>query len=160
MHTFDSFNIKNANIMATKIIASVTINAPVSKVWQKFMDPDSLKYWLSGFISIQHLSGEPGKSGSKSKMIFLERKKEMTVHEEVVKVIEGTEYAFKIVHPSLFIYNHVYLSANNGQTILRQETEMHPQQFMLKIIMPLMKGSMKQRTLKDLQRFRKFIESN
>ena len=34
---------------------TITINKPVEKVWELFMNPDNLKHWLTGFVSSEHI---------------------------------------------------------------------------------------------------------
>ena len=146
--------------MATTLRTYVTVKAPAEQVWKILMDPGKLPGWLTGFISIQHLSGEPGKAGSKSKMVFLQRGKKMEVQEEVVKVNPHREYIFKIVHPSMFTYNSIGLSVNGGETSLEQVSELHPQNFLVKLVMPFMKNNLRKVMQHDLNKLKNIIENN
>lgn len=80
--------------MANSVKVTVTVNAPVEKVWDIFMNPDHLKHWLPGFVSIQHLDGTIGKEGSTSKLKFIERGKELEVIEKVLFVNPMQQYSF------------------------------------------------------------------
>lgn len=44
----------------------VIIDKPRDEVIQLFDNPKNLQYWQKGFISFEHISGEPGKPGSES----------------------------------------------------------------------------------------------
>lgn len=48
----------------------VMINLPRQRVIELFDDPDSLQKWQPGLKSFEHLSGEPGQPGSKSKLVY------------------------------------------------------------------------------------------
>ena len=80
--------------MANIIKVTTNINQPVEKAWELFMDPGNLQHWLTGFVSAEHLSGNPGEAGSVSKLKFLERGKVMEVTETVSIVKPNQQYAF------------------------------------------------------------------
>ena len=77
---------------------TITINQPVEKVWEIFMNPDNLKYWLTGFVSAEHIQGKYWKTGSVSKLKFMERGKVMEVTETVLTAKPNQQYAFKMKH--------------------------------------------------------------
>ena len=53
-----------------KYIVETEIDQPIEKVIELFDNPDNMKYWMEGLISFEHLSGEPGLPGAKSKLLF------------------------------------------------------------------------------------------
>ena len=48
----------------------IIVNLPRSKVIELFDNQDNLKKWMKGLQSFEHISGEQGKAGSKSKFVF------------------------------------------------------------------------------------------
>ena len=85
--------------MANLTKVTVTINQPVEPVWDKLMNPDNLKFWLTGFISAEHVSGELGKVGAISKLKFKERGKEMEVTETEEKLAHLEDELFVMLAP-------------------------------------------------------------
>ena len=67
-----------------KFICSVNINLPRTKVIELFDNSDNLKQWQDGFISFEHISGEPGKKGAKSQMRYKIGKREIELIETII----------------------------------------------------------------------------
>lgn len=53
-----------------KFTCSININKPKLDVVKHFEDPEALKQSQKGFQSIDHLSGNKGEAGAKSKLIY------------------------------------------------------------------------------------------
>ena len=62
-------NHKNAAIKM-KYVCTIEINQPLEKVVELWSNENNFAAWQDGFQSIEHLSGEPGTKGAKSKIIF------------------------------------------------------------------------------------------
>lgn len=147
-------------IMAKISKVTVSINAPVEKVWKIFMDPDSLKHWLTGFVSVEHLTGNPGEKVSTSKLKFIEHGKEIEVIETVLMIEPEKLYMFSIYNDKFMVENEVLLTSYGERTELTQSTKLFPKVFFLKLMAPIITPSMKRKTLNDLMKLKKFIESN
>ena len=53
-----------------KYTCKLGISLPRERVVELFDDPDNLTQWMEGLQSFEHLSGEPGRPGAKSRLIF------------------------------------------------------------------------------------------
>lgn len=53
-----------------RYVTTLTIDLPRAKVLELFDNTQNLKKWQKGLISYEHLSGEPGKVGSKAKLNY------------------------------------------------------------------------------------------
>lgn len=142
---------------ATK--ATVTVNAPGEKVWDIFMNPDYLKHWLPGFVSIEHLDGAVGKKGSTSKMKFIERGKELEVIEKVLFVDPMQQYSFEMQHETWNALTDVRFISIGQVTEIIQAVQFTPKGLFMKLMMSLMKGAMKKKMTNDLEKLKEFIES-
>jgi hypothetical protein len=63
---------------------SVEIDLPVEKIVRLFDNDENLKEWQGGFISIEQISGIPGESGAKSRIIFQTGKHRMELMETIL----------------------------------------------------------------------------
>ena len=144
--------------MANSIKVTVTVNAPVDKVWDVFMNSDHLKHWLTGFVSSEHLTGSIGEAGSTSKLTLLERGKELEVVEKVLHVVPQQQYSFNMQHKSLNSLIDVRFISVGQLTEIIQAVQYSPKGIFMKLMMPLMKGQMKKRMATDLQKLKVFIE--
>ena len=145
--------------MAVQIKSTIRTNATTEKVWDVFMNPDNLKFWLTDFISLTHTSGKVGEPGSTYKMKFKEGEKEIEVTEEVLKITPNKQYTFKMVHNSFESENEITLESFVEYTEFIQTIQFTPKEFFMRLIMPLLKGVMKKRTESELIKLKELIES-
>ncbi len=145
--------------MATLTKVTITINQPIETVWDKLMDPDNLKFWLTGFVSAEHISGDQGKTGSVSKLKFLEKGKEIEVIETAVLVKPNQQYTIKMTSITFDTDTDIRLISFGSRTEMIQTVQFFPKQFFMKLLMPLIKGAMKKRMENELIRFKNFIET-
>ena len=53
-----------------KYSTEIEINKPVEKVIELFDNSDNLGKWMEGLHSFEHISGNPGQVGAKSRLKF------------------------------------------------------------------------------------------
>lgn len=145
--------------MANLTKVTITINQPVETVWNKLMNPDNLKFWLTGFISAEHVSGEYGKTGAISKLKFKERGKEMEITETVTSIKSNQQYSFTMTSTAFNAETDIRLISFGNRTEMIQTVQFFPKQFFMKLFMPLVKGAMKKRMENELIRFKNFVET-
>jgi carbon monoxide dehydrogenase subunit G len=133
--------------MAGIIRVSITINATPQEVWEYLMDPGNLKNWLTGFVSIRHVSGTAVKTGSISHIKFLERGKETEVTETVLSSEPYQQYSILMEHETFSAETDMRLLPFGNRTELIQTVQFQPRVLLMKLLMPFMKGLMKKRTL-------------
>jgi len=145
--------------MANHSKVSITINQPVETVWDKLMNPDNLKFWLTGFVSVDHVSGEYGKPGAISKLKFKERGKEIEVTEAVTAIKPNQQYSFAMTSTAFNAETDIRLISFGNRTEMIQTVQFFPKQFIMKLMMPLLKGAMKKRMGNELISFKNFVET-
>ena len=145
--------------MANLTKVTITINQPVETVWDKLMNPDNLNFWLTGFVSAEHISGDYGKTGSVSRLKFLERGKEMELTETAVLIKPNQQYTFTMTSIPFDTDTDIRLISFGSRTEMIQTVQFFPKQFFMKLLMPLIKGAMKKRMENELIRFKNFVET-
>ena len=73
----------------------IDIDLPRDRVIELFDDPGNLYKWQTGLQSFEHLSGEPGQVGAKSKLVYLNGKHrveliETITHRDLPDAFHGT----------------------------------------------------------------------
>ena len=142
--------------MANLTKVTITIDQPVEAVWDTLMNPDNLKFWLTGFVSVEHISGNYGGTGSVSKLKFLERGKEMELTETAVLVKPNQQYTFNMTGTAFNADTDIRLISFGSRTEMIQTVQFFPKQFLMKLLMPLIKGAMKKKDGKRIDPFQKF----
>lgn len=146
--------------MASIIQVSVSIGETTPKVWDLFMDHQNLRHWLTGFISVKTLTGEAGQPGSTSAMEFLEGAKRLAITETVLQSERYKQFAFRMEHQSGRSDNDVRFISFGRRTELIQTTMVFPNSFVMKMLLPIVKGQMKKQMAKELSRFKYFVETS
>jgi len=145
--------------MTHSVKVTVTVNASLEKVWDIFMNPGYLKNWLTGFVSIEHLDGTIGNKGSLSKMLFLEHGKGVEIIEKVLFINPMQQYSFEMQHQNISTLVDVHFISIGQVTEIIQAVQFTPKGIFMKLIMPLLRGTMKNRMANDLKNLKVFIES-
>ena len=136
----------------------VTIKAPRDKVVELFDSQDNLAKWQPGFISLSHISGEPGQVGAKSALKYKMGKREIEMVETITaknlpELFSGTYEAKKVWNK---VQNHFEIIDENT-TKYWTENEFKMRGFM-KLMAFLMPGAFKKQSQKYLDLFKDFVE--
>lgn len=144
-----------------KYTCEIEINQPVNKVIELFDNADNLTQWMEGLESFEHLSGEPGQPGAKSLLKFKmgNRKMEMTETITVRNLPEEFSGYYEMDGVVNYIKNSFSaLSENKTRYVTENEFVIKKNLFM-KIFAFLMPGQFKKQSMKYLESFKKFAES-
>ncbi len=138
---------------------SIDINRPREKVIALFDDPANLSKWMAGLQSFEHLSGTPGQPGAKSKLVFLMGKRRIEMTETIIR--RNLPREFSGSYEADGVYNMVvnrFEALDSNTTRYTSEQEFRLSGFM-KIIGYLMPGIFKKQSMKYLEDFKRFAES-
>ncbi len=142
-----------------KYTNQIEINQPIEKVIALFDDPENMKHWQSGFISLENISGTPGEPGAKSKLKYKIGKREIEMIETIM--VRNLPHEFSGTYEAAGVYNIVknYFSPiDNNKTKYVSEQEFRFKG-MMKIIALLMPGAFRKQTVKLMRDFKNFAES-
>lgn len=141
-----------------KYTCELVVNVPRPRMIELFDNPDNLDKWQPGLVSFEHLSGEPGQAGAKSKLLYdmNGRKIEMVetiVNRDLPDTFTGT-YEAKGVHN--IIENHFYTDGLE-RTRWVMDTEFQFSGFM-KIASKFMGGAFRKQSMEFMNNFKTFAE--
>lgn len=137
----------------------IEINLPRDQVVALFDSTENLFKWLEGLQSFEHISGEPGHPGAKSKIVMQSGKRTYEMIETVTvrnlpEEFSGT-YDAKGVHN--IVRNHL-IDLGNGRTKWVTENEFLFKGIFMRIIGFLMKGAFVKQSRKYMLDFKAFAE--
>ena len=141
-----------------KYINEITINAPIEKVVHLFDDSENLEKWMTGLISIEHLSGDLGKIGSTYKLKFKMGKREMEMIETIQ--VKNLPDLFITTYDVKNVWNEVrthFEKIDDSTTKYWTENEFKMKGFM-KLMAFFMPGAFKKQSQKYLVLFKEFVE--
>lgn len=142
-----------------KYTVQIEIELPRDRVVALFENPENMAEWQPGFISMEHLSGEEGKPGAKSRLMYKMGKREVEMIETILvndlpKEFSGTFEADKVWNK----VENFFTQTKNGTTLWVSDCEFRFTGWM-KIMGFLMPGAFKKQSYKYLENFKKFAES-
>lgn len=137
----------------------VEIDKPLKEVYAAFNNPDNMPRWLTGLQRVVQVRGERGQVGSVSKQIYLERGRTVEMIETITahepeRFFEGTLEA-----PGMKCDLRVDFSDRGDKTLLRFGGDFQACTFLMRILMPFMKGSIQRRQCGDMETFKELVEA-
>lgn len=138
----------------------IVIEQSVDKVVELFDNPKYMKKWMKGLVSFEHVSGEAGMPGAVSKLKFQQGKRLIEMTETITSrnlpnEFLGTYEANGVVNHG----KHSFIAISDSQTKYVSEQEFIFNTFAMKVMGFLMPGAFKKQTLKYMQDFKSFAES-
>lgn len=137
----------------------IEIPRSVKEVYAVISDYKKAPQWITGLKQIDILSGTPGREGAKSKYTFEERGKEVIFYEKMVEVQPESYFIYRLQSDAVNMEAKTALEPRNGHTVVKMNNKVQGNSFLMKLVLPFMKGMMKKRQLQDLQQLKALLES-
>ncbi len=142
-----------------KYSSDIEINLPREQVIDLFDNPDHMKAWQKGFISLTHLSGTAGQSGAQSTLKYKMGKREIEMVETIIKRELPTQ--FSATYEVKGVWNKVdntftEIDAEKTKWVTAHEFRMKG---MMKVMAFLMPGMFKKQSFQYMKDFKAFAET-
>lgn len=137
----------------------IAINVARDRVIELFDSAENLKKWQEGLESFEHISGEPGQVGAKSKLIFNMNGRIIEMIETITSRNFPREFSGTYEAKGVFnsIENHFYdLGAQKTRWVTENEFKFSGIMWIMSFFM---KGSFRKQTLKTMEAFKTFAEN-
>ena len=141
-----------------KYKTELDIDLPRDEVVRLVEDPDNIRYWQEGFISMEHLEGEPGKKGAKSRLRYKMGRREIEMVETIVE--NDLPNALKATYEAKGVFNVIenrFIAESPSRTRWEAENEFRFTGFM-SLVGRLMPGAFRKQSQKYLDDFKRFAE--
>ncbi len=145
-----------------KFLCTVDIALPIDTVVQLFDNRDNMQHWQEGFVSLEHISGQPGQTGAISKLHYRNGKRSMELLETITvkNLPEEMSALYEHSHMSNRMTNR-FSALGPQQTRYTAEFELTKVNgFVPRLMSWLMPGVAKKHTQRWLDRFKQFAESH
>ena len=144
-----------------KYSLEIRINQPIDKVIGLFDNRDYLKHWQPGLQSIEHISGEPGQSGSKTRLRYLMGKREIEMVETITAHDLPKEFSTTYETKGVMnIQKNLFRSEGEDRTKWISDNEFRFSGLMMKLMGTLMPGAFKKQSQIYLDSFKRFAEEH
>lgn len=143
-----------------KYTTEIEIDLPRDRVVELFDNPDNMKLWQPGFVSMSHKEGEPGKEGAKSDLVYQMGKRRIEMVETIAK--RNLPDEFTAIYETKGMWNEVqnlFVEIDEGKrTKWIGNTEFKASGLMMKLFMVLMPGAFKKQSMTIAMAFKEFAE--
>ena len=119
-----------------------------------------LSKWQKGLMSFEHLEGEPGQPGAKSKLVYKNGNKTFDLYEHIT--VRNLPEEFSGYYDHEFMRNSMknsFVSVNANRTRWNVEIEYEFKTTVWKVLSLVMKPMFKKQTLGLMKNFKKFAET-
>ena len=139
---------------------TVDIQVPRSKVVALFEAVEHLKEWQDGFQSLTHLSGEKGKEGAKSKMVYHQKKRVIELEETILVSNFPEEFTGEYVHIHMTnTMQNIFTELDENTTRWTANIEYTKLNgFVVKVLAKLFPSMFRKQTQKWMDQFKAFAE--
>lgn len=139
----------------------VTVNKPIKKTFNSFLDENFMSQWISGFQKIEIIRGEPKQQHSKYILTLDFEGKLTAVTQEIVEVIDQQFLYIRMEHPDVITYSEISFSPISiDSTKVHCLCKVMGKGFKIKMLMPVIKSVLDTRQQKDYKKFRELLEVN
>lgn len=141
-----------------KYTTEIKIQLPRDQVIELFDNTYNLYQWQPGLKNIEHVSGNPGKEGARSRMVYEGRKGDLVMTETITK--RNLPDEFHTSYKARGVVNEVYnyfSEPEPGHTLWKMEN-MFRFRGALAVMIPFMKKAFIQNTNLSMERFKSFAE--
>jgi hypothetical protein len=143
-----------------KYTCELNINIPRKKVIELFDNPDNLKKWQPELVSFEHMSGEPGQVGAKSKLRYKMGKREVDMIETITVRNLPDEFSGSYEAKGVFnTFINKFEAIDENTTRWWTESDFQFSGFM-SIMSIFMGGAMRKQTETMMNNFKQFAESS
>lgn len=143
-----------------KYSIELIINKNRNEVWKNFDNVENLYKWMPTLKEFNHESGEAGKPGAKSRLKFLEGKRDIEMIETIIERNEPEEFSgtYEMKGTRNLIKNS-FRELSDNRTIWKLDSEFEFSGI-YKLMSPLFKTMIVKRTQSNMNRFKELVERN
>ena len=141
-----------------KYATDTIIDLPREKVISLFDNTKNLFNWQEGLKSFDHIEGEPGQEGARSRLVYESRKGDLEITETITR--RNLPDEFHGVYESKGVYNEIYnyfIETAPDQTTW-ETVSIFRFRGLMAVMAPIMKSVFISTTLLNMERFKVFAE--
>lgn len=137
----------------------IEIDVARERFIELFDDPNNLPKWQKGLLSFEHVSGERGQPGAKSKLVFAFGKGTMEMIETITKRELPDEFNGTYEAPGVFnVVNNRFVEVGPQRTKWISDNEFRFTTLFMKIMGFIMKSSFPKQSMAFMLDFKAFAE--
>ncbi len=138
----------------------VSVKASLNKTFAMFNDETRMGEWLTGFRSIETISGNRNEVGSKYRLVVFGHDEEIVMTEEMTAFKENELFAFNLDNDVMLADVEIKFSGDSTRSEIRANTVVHGKNMFWKSLLPLFKSNMTKQSQTDYEKLKTIIETD
>ena len=137
----------------------IILNLPRDRVIELFDSFENLKEWQEGLISHEHLSGEPGQTGAKTKLLYDMGKRRVKMIETIItrKMPDEFSATYDASGVHNIVRNFFHDQGDTTRWVLDSDFQFHGYMRIMSLFMP--SSVFKKQTRQSMGSFKNFAEN-
>ncbi len=138
---------------------NITIKRDLDTVLKALLNPENMVHWTSHLERFEVVEGNPGKVGSIARLHYNQRGRTYIMEDKLIFCEPGKKYIAEVSGNGLRAQVETLLNAENGNTRIQLTWTGKAGNFLLNLLLFLMRGKIIGLAQKDLDTFKYLVET-
>ena len=143
----------------TEFKVSTVINKPIKIVVDALMNPDNFVHWQTDLVKFEVIERKPGEVGSIAHLHYSQKGRSYIMEDKMIYCEPGKKYVSQVSGDVITAKVETTLHSMGKKTKINLRWSGKGKIFLLKLILPLLKGKMIKQSNKELETFKHLIET-
>ena len=138
---------------------NTVINKSVKIVVDALMNPDNFVHWQTDLVKFEVIERKPGEVGSIAHLHYSQKGRSYIMEDKMIYCEPGKKYVSQVSGDVITAKVETTLHSMGDKTKINLQWSGKGKIFLLKLLLPLLKGKMIKQSNKELETFKHLIET-
>ena len=138
---------------------STLIDKPVKIVIDALMNPDNFVHWQTDLVKLEVIEKKPGEVGSIAHLHYSQKGRSYIMEDKMIYCEPGKKYISEVTGDVISAKVETTLQSMGEKTKINLRWSGKGKIFLLRLLLPLIKGKMIKQSKKELDTFKHLIET-
>ena len=138
---------------------STLIDKPVKIVVEALMNPDNFIHWQTVLVKFEVIERKPGEVGSIAHLHYSQKGRSYIMEDKMIYCEPGKKYVSEVSGDVISAKVETTLQSMGDKTKINLKWSGKGKIFLLKLLLPLLKGKIIKQSNKELETFKHLIET-
>jgi len=143
----------------TRFKVSIVINQPIDVVVKALMNSENFPYWMTDLEKFEVINGKPGEVGSTGRLHYSQKGRSYVMEDKLIYSEPGGKYVSRVTGDTLVAQVETLLHASGNVTEMNIIWSGKGKIFILKLLLPLLRGKMIRQSKAELETFKILVET-
>lgn len=143
----------------TTFTVRTVIKQPIDVIVKALMNPNNFKYWQKYLAWFEVIEKHPGEVGSIGHLHYFQNGREYIMEDKLIYCEPGERYISEVTSDAITAQVETKLQALGNETEMKVTWKGRGKQFILMILLPLMRIKMIRQSKKELETFKRLTET-